>query len=574
MRLRSFAVGVFVAMTLCLSVVLDAQPFATQIQIAINRLTTGVTPFTQLALAASSYINWGNTLGTGGYGFRDNAGVIEFKNSGGSWIPVASATGAPADGSYWTRVSEAGLTNETVMGALGTGLVINTTGTGAPSIYAGVTCTRMFIRSLTASGTGTCNAVNLDTATGDVGGTLGVLLGGTGLNNGTSGGVLYFSGVTTLASSGLLSANQLILGGGSGAAPTSLAAGTSTTLLHGNAAGAPTFSAVSLTADVSGILPGANGGTGNGFFAVSGPTTSLKTFAFPDASATVLTTNAAVTAAQGGTGQSSYTIGDLLYASGATALSKLAGVATGNALISGGVATAPSWGKIGLTTHVSGILDPANGGTGIASYAIGDLLYATGATSFGKLADVAAGSYLRSGGVTTAPVWSTTTLPNTATTGDLLHASAANVYSNLAAVAVGQVLTSAGAATAPAWSATPRMTSISLGSANVTFSGTAPTISSGFGTTPSIVGTATAMRVNVGTGGTASNGVIAMPAAATAWNCHVENITGTLGNYANQRSMQIASTTTTVTIENQTISTGAALAWTASDIVALLCGAY
>jgi hypothetical protein len=44
-------------------------------------------------------------------------------------------------------------------------------------------------------------------------------------------------------------------------------------------------------------------------------------------------------------------------------LSKLAGVATGNALISGGVSTAPSWGKIGLTTHVSGILPVANGGT-------------------------------------------------------------------------------------------------------------------------------------------------------------------------------------------------------------------
>ena len=40
------------------------------------------------------------------------------------------------------------------------------------------------------------------------------------------------------------------------------AAGTSTTVLHGNASGAPTFGAVSLTADVSGTLPIANGGTG------------------------------------------------------------------------------------------------------------------------------------------------------------------------------------------------------------------------------------------------------------------------------------------------------------------------
>jgi hypothetical protein len=76
-----------------------------------------------------------------------------------------------------------------------------------------------------------------------------------------------------------------------------------------------------------------------------------------------VTLSGTLVASNGGTGQSSYTIGDLLYASGSTALSKLADIATGNALISGGVSTAPSWGKIGLTTHISGILPVANGGT-------------------------------------------------------------------------------------------------------------------------------------------------------------------------------------------------------------------
>lgn len=70
---------------------------------------------------------------------------------------------------------------------------------------------------------------------------------------------------------------------------------------------------------------------------------------------------------KGGTGLTSYTIGDIIYASGATALTKLAGVATGNALISGGVGAAPSWGKIGLATHVSGTLPVANGGTGVTT---------------------------------------------------------------------------------------------------------------------------------------------------------------------------------------------------------------
>lgn len=74
-----------------------------------------------------------------------------------------------------------------------------------------------------------------------------------------------------------------------------------------------------------------------------------------------------VSAVNGGTGQTSYAIGDLLYASAPTALSKLSDVAVGNALLSGGVGVAPVWGKIGLTTHVSGTLPITNGGTGATS---------------------------------------------------------------------------------------------------------------------------------------------------------------------------------------------------------------
>jgi hypothetical protein len=70
---------------------------------------------------------------------------------------------------------------------------------------------------------------------------------------------------------------------------------------------------------------------------------------------------------RGGTGFASYAIGDLLFANTTTTLSKLAGVAVGNALISGGVGAAPSYGKIGLATHVSGTLPVANGGTGVTS---------------------------------------------------------------------------------------------------------------------------------------------------------------------------------------------------------------
>lgn len=73
----------------------------------------------------------------------------------------------------------------------------------------------------------------------------------------------------------------------------------------------------------------------------------------------------------GGTGLASYATGDIVYASGATTLGKLADVATGNALLSGGVGVAPAYGKVGLTTHVSGTLPAANGGTGITALGTG-----------------------------------------------------------------------------------------------------------------------------------------------------------------------------------------------------------
>ena len=88
-----------------------------------------------------------------------------------------------------------------------------------------------------------------------------------------------------------------------------------------------------------------------------------------------------VKAVAGGTGQTSYAVGDLLYANTTTTLAKLADVATGNALISGGVNTAPSWGKIGLTTHVSGTLPIANGGTAQTSFTAGQIHFGSFSTS-------------------------------------------------------------------------------------------------------------------------------------------------------------------------------------------------
>jgi len=85
----------------------------------------------------------------------------------------------------------------------------------------------------------------------------------------------------------------------------------------------------------------------------------------------------------GGTGITSYAIGDILYADTTSTLAKLPDVATGNALISGGVGVAPSYGKIGLTTHVSGVLPVANGGTNASTASITSFNNITGYTAAG-----------------------------------------------------------------------------------------------------------------------------------------------------------------------------------------------
>ena len=132
-----------------------------------------------------------------------------------------------------------------------------------------------------------------------VAGTLANTNGGTGQSSAfTQYGITYASTTTALATT---------------------AAGTSTTVLHGNASGAPTFGAVSLTADVSGILPIANGGTGATTLAganipvtdVANTFTGLQTFAGTSSNADMKTSNileACTVSATAATGTINYDI--------------------------------------------------------------------------------------------------------------------------------------------------------------------------------------------------------------------------------------------------------------------------
>ena len=93
------------------------------------------------------------------------------------------------------------------------------------------------------------------------------------------------------------------------------------------------------------------------------------------------------------------------------------------------------------------------GGTGVNTWAAGEILYADGVNSLAALGAGSAGTYLRSGGIGVPVSWSTASLPNTATAGDLIVATSLNNYDNLSAVATGSVLLSQGVGTQPIYGA-------------------------------------------------------------------------------------------------------------------------
>ena len=64
---------------------------------------------------------------------------------------------------------------------------------------------------------------------------LAVAHGGTGLSNGTDGGIPYFNSTSTMATTGVMALNQVMLGGGSAAAPSTLSAGVAFAHLRLNA---------------------------------------------------------------------------------------------------------------------------------------------------------------------------------------------------------------------------------------------------------------------------------------------------------------------------------------------------
>lgn len=374
---------------------------------------TAADTFVRRSFTDTSEITWTNPAGTAGNPSAAliNASIANARLTNSSITIGGASTALGGTVTATTIFDSIGSTRGSVLyrGASGwailspgtAGLALTSGGAGADPVYATLANAALTNSSITIGGNVT--ALGASVSANNILASIGT----------TRGSILY-RGV----------ASWVILTPGATGLP----------LLSQGAGADPTYTAISLAgAAVTGTLPLGGGGTGQ------------------------VTAAAAFNALSPLT-----TAGDLLYGGASGAGTRLASVAAGSYLRSGGVATAPVWstptlpnsatsGKvlIGDGTNIvlstptfpnasaaAGKVIRSDGTNWLASSftfpdtaVTGDIPYASATSVFSMLADVAVGSYLRSGGVTTAPVWSTVTLPNAITANRMFYGSASNAMS-------------------------------------------------------------------------------------------------------------------------------------------------
>lgn len=329
----------------------------------LSGAATSATTATNLASGAANQIPYQTSAGTTSFAVAPTVtgSVLSWNGSAFAYTTnIATATSATSATSATTATNLAGG---------GAGQLPYNTGSGATSFLAAGTAGYV----LQSNGTSAPSWVAATAAANN--GSLTLAVSGTGLSGSATFTANQATSSTFTVTSNATSANTastIVARDASG----NFTAGTVTAALSGNATTATTATQVAnaLTAGTYLTSAGTFTGAAARTFAVDATTTNTASKVVArDASGNF--SAGTITAALSGNATTATTAtnlaggatGSIAYQSAAGTTTFLADVATGNAVISGGVGVAPSYGKIGLTTHVSGTLPVANGGTGVTT---------------------------------------------------------------------------------------------------------------------------------------------------------------------------------------------------------------
>jgi len=264
--------------------------------------------------------------------------------------------------------------------------------------------------------------------------TIAATAGGTGQSTWVTGELVYSSATNTLRGLTIGSTGQaLIVSGGIPSWQTITSVGTITTGVwngttiaetRGGTGQATYTTGDTLYSSSANTLSKRSIGTSGQVYTVSGGVPVWADITSVGTIATGTWQGTAIGATYGGTAQTSWTTGDLLYASASNTLAKRAIGTAGQALIvSGGL---PTWasittlGTIGTGVWQGTTISAVYGGTGQTSYTVGDLLYASSTTALSKLAVGTAGQVLTM--VSGSPAWAQPSIPQRSVSTDTTFA--------------------------------------------------------------------------------------------------------------------------------------------------------